>query len=122
MKITVPSEETGNPKAAIYGHFGSAPCFVFYDSDTKTYSYLDNSNQEHTHGQCQPTALLKDKKIEAVICGGMGARAVNILNQLGIRVYRIEKPVSIESGIEELLRGDLEELSLDGACSHHDCH
>lgn len=122
MQIAIPAEISDDPKADIYSHFGSAPCFVLYNSETNSYKYIDNSNQEHNHGQCQPTALLRDEEVQAVICGGMGARAVNLLNQMGIKVYVIDKPYTIEEGIQELLKGSLPELSLEGACNHHGCH
>lgn len=122
MIIAVPVENLNDPKTAVYGHFGSAPGYALYDSETKNYKYLSNAEQEHTHGQCQPTELLKNEKVGAVLCGGMGARAVGILNQLGVEVFLVEEVMPLEKAIELYLKKGLARLSLENACSHHSCH
>jgi ArsR family transcriptional regulator len=69
---------------------------------------------------CQPLALLAGQQIDAVACGGMGARAVQKFNEAGIKVYRaVPGTVTDIAGL--FSKGVLEEITLDGACSHHNC-
>ena len=87
MRICIPTETDTGKNAKVYGHFGSAPFFVIYDTDENSFEISDNPNKEHIHGTCQPMEALPRKDVDIVVCGGMGARAVKALNIEGIRVY-----------------------------------
>ncbi len=86
MRICIPTETDSGLKAIVYAHFGSAPYFTIYDSEKDTFEVVENSNQHHAHGTCHPLGMLNGKHIDAVVCSGMGARAVSGLNGSGIRV------------------------------------
>jgi predicted Fe-Mo cluster-binding NifX family protein len=51
----------------------------------------------------------------------MGARAVQRLNEGGIKVYRAI-PGTVEAIVSQYIQGSLEEISVHNACSHHGCH
>lgn len=120
MKICIPTETDRGLKEKVFAHFGSAPYFLIYDTDKATFEIINNRDQHHIHGMCHPLKALEDKKINAVVCGGMGARAVQKLNEGGIRAYR----ASVET-IEELIKRykdeALEEITVDNACTNHSC-
>lgn len=120
MKICIPTESKDGKKAKIYGHFGSAPCFTVYDTENDAVDIIDNSNQHHVHGACQPMGALTGKKIDAVVCGGMGARAVQKLTEGGIKTYRASGG-TVEEIIKRYKQGELEELTTESACSQHNC-
>ena len=48
-------------KAQVYGHFGSAPYFTIYDTDSKALEVVNNANSHHEHGTCNPMAALQGK-------------------------------------------------------------
>ena len=121
MKICIPTGTNEGKSSEVYGHFGSAPYFTIYDTQTNAVEIINNSNQHHSHGMCQPMAQLADKEIEAVVCGGMGARAVQKLNEAGIRAYRAV-PGTVEDITSRFLNGGLDEITVDDACTQHDCH
>lgn len=120
MKICIPTESKDEKKANVYGHFGSAPVFTIYDTENDSIEIIDNSNQHHSHGMCQPMNSLTDKKIDAVVCGGMGARAVQKLNQAGIKTFRALGG-TVEQIIEKYKNGNLDEITVQNSCSHHSC-
>lgn len=120
MKICIPTETQDGKNAKVYGHFGSAPFFIIYDTAADTSEIIDNANQHHVHGTCQPMNALTDKKIDAVICGGIGARAVQKLNEGGIKAYRVAGG-TVDEIIERYKSGELEEITVQNACTQHGC-
>jgi predicted Fe-Mo cluster-binding NifX family protein len=59
--------------------------------------------------------------VHAVVCGGMGARAVMMLNESGIKTYR-----AVAGSVEEVLKrykaGVLEVITVENSCASHGCH
>lgn len=121
MKICIPTETNEGKEAEVYGHFGSAPYFTIYDTESNTVEIINNSNQHHSHGMCQPMAQLTGQKIDVVVCGGMGSRAVQKLNAGGIKTYKAV-PGTVEGIAEQFIEGGLEEITVDNACTEHGCH
>ena len=120
MKLCIPTTTKDGPSALVHEHFGSAPFFSVYDAETKAVEIIDNSNALHAHGMCQPLTALAGRHIDVVVCGGMGARAVQKFNDSGIKVYR-----SVPGTVSDIARlfseGVLEEITLANSCAHHSC-
>ena len=121
MKICVPTETNEGKKAQVYGHFGSAPFFTICDIANDSIEVIANANEHHAHGMCQPMAALNGKNVEAVVTAGIGAGAVQKLNQGGIRVFRAI-PGTVADITTQFIGGKLEEMSLQNTCSQHKCH
>ncbi len=121
MRLCIPTSTDEGAASAVYGHFGSAPFFVILDTETGAVETVENGDAHHAHGMCQPLSRLDGKKIDAVICGGMGMRAVAALRQAGIRAFRAgEGRAADVAGL--LSAGKLEEITPENACSSHGCH
>lgn len=121
MKICVPVERNEGLKSRIYGHFGSAPFFAFCETEKGAAEIVENSQHGHEHGKCNPLAALAGRKVEAVFVGGIGLRALERLNSLGIKVYRSENS-DLASLLENLKKGNLSEIKAEDSCSEHNCH
>jgi len=121
MKICIPTETNEGKQAKVYGHFGSAPYFTIYDTEKDSVEIINNADQHHSHGACQPMSALVGKKIDAVVSGGMGARAVQKLNEGGAKAYRAI-PGTVADIISQFTKGGLEEITVDNACAQHGCH
>lgn len=121
MKICVPTTTQDGKSAQVHEHFGSAPYFTVCDTAKNTIEIIDNANQHHSHGMCQPMGALIGKGIDAVVTGGMGARAVQKLNEGGIKVYRAV-PGTVESILTQCQTGKLQELTVENACTQRGCH
>lgn len=121
MRLCIPTETNEGKQGEVYGHFGSAPYFTIYDTEKDSVEIINNSNQHHSHGMCQPMNALIGKKIDAVVCGGMGARAVQKLNESGIRAYRVA-PGTVANIAEQFMKGGLDEITVNNACVQHECH
>jgi predicted Fe-Mo cluster-binding NifX family protein len=121
MKICIPSESGNGKISLIYGHFGSAPFFTLYDPDNGEYQVISNSNDHHEHGQCHPLSVIGVQNIDAIICRGMGRRAVQTLDNAGIKVY-VSHAQTVEQSLKEFQDNKLEVLDMQGACRGHGCH
>jgi predicted Fe-Mo cluster-binding NifX family protein len=121
MRICIPTETNKGKEAAVCGHFGSAPYFTIYDTDKDSVEVVNNSNQHHAHGMCQPMGTLTGKKVDAVVTGGMGGRAVQKLNEDGIKAYKVI-PGTVADIVSQFIKGGLEEITVQNACAQHSCH
>ena len=121
MRLCIPTETQDGKLAQVYGHFGSAPFFTIYDSEKVEVEVIKNDNEHHSHGMCQPMSALNGKDIDAVVCGGMGARAVQKLNEGGVKAYRTIQG-TVADVAAQFSKGGLEEITVDNACIQHDCH
>lgn len=88
MIIAFPIVENNGLKSDVHGHFGSAPYFVFLDLDTDQVEVLENPDQDHQHGACNPMMALGGRKVDGVVVGGIGGGALKKLSNSGIAVYR----------------------------------
>jgi predicted Fe-Mo cluster-binding NifX family protein len=118
MKLCFPIEANNGLESLVYGHFGSAPMFFIYDSETKYTEIIDNQNLSHAHGMCSPIQALNGKTMDAIVVGGIGAGAINKLNMMGIKVYRAKED-TIQKNIELFINQSMPEITLDHACNQH---
>jgi predicted Fe-Mo cluster-binding NifX family protein len=121
MRLCIPTATEDGKTAQVHAHFGGAPFFTIYDTDKGDVEVINNDNQHHSHGMCQPLAALSGKNLDAVVCGGMGARAIMKLNEAGIKAYRAI-PGSVEEIAQQFAKGGLEEITAQNACQQHNCH
>lgn len=121
MKICIPAQTNDGAQAEICGHFGSAPFFAIFDSDSGDMKMVENQNQHHEHGQCRPRKAVEGLGVEAVIAAGLGQKALTGLNEAGIRVYQTEA-VSIAEIIEDVNRHLQNEMTPASACQHGHSH
>ncbi|PLX66733.1 MAG: diguanylate cyclase [Denitrovibrio sp.] len=123
MIVCFPVEQNNGVESAVFGHFGSAPGFVTYNTETEELDFIDNKNMVHEHGACNPAAALAGRKVDTVVVGGIGRGAIMKLASSGVSVVRSKSGV-IADDIKSFINGELEMLSENmQTCSHgtHDC-
>jgi predicted Fe-Mo cluster-binding NifX family protein len=121
MRICIPIQHDEGLKSPVYDHFGSAPLFLIYDTETQTHEIFANAGAEHAHGMCNPLRALENRKIEAVVCRGMGLRAIMKLQEGQVRAFRTEDE-TVEQVIASFRNATLEEMTVEHACRNHHCH
>ena len=118
MKIAFPIREDRGLESPVFDHFGSAPHFILTDSTNRDFETVNNPDQHHDHGRCQPTAALGGKVVDAVVAGGIGGGALYKLLSAGITVFR-----AVEGTVDEnlaLINADrLPKYTMDMTCSGH---
>ena len=106
----------------VFPHFGHTEQFKVYEiSDGKVVSSEIIGSDGAGHGAL--AALLADRSIDVLICGGIGGGAVAALSEQGIELYAGASG-SADAAVEAYLRGELENTGAN--CDHHgeghSCH
>ena len=95
MKLCFPVEKLSGLESHVSEHFGSAPYFITYDSETKEAGLL-YAQDLAGESACNPADELGKMGIDAVITGGIGPGALNRLLDEGIYVYQAKSgPISV---------------------------
>jgi predicted Fe-Mo cluster-binding NifX family protein len=118
MKICFPVQENEGLASQVYGHFGSAPMFVVVNSDTGEITSINNSDQIHEHGACNPVAGLGGHQVDAIVVGGIGGGALHKLNKSGLRVFQSQQG-TIDKNMELFKTDDLPEFMPGHTCGGH---
>ncbi|ACS90742.1 MULTISPECIES: NifB/NifX family molybdenum-iron cluster-binding protein [Thermococcus] len=87
MKIAIPAEDKRGLESNVSGHFGRAKYFVFVDVEDnkiKNAEVVEVPFEEHGPGDLPN--FIKEHGGEVVLAYGMGRRAIDYFNQLGIEV------------------------------------
>ena len=118
MKVCFPVAEVNGIESEVYGHFGSAPTFVIVETDTSKITTVNNKDQEHAQGACNPLKKLNNEHVDAIVVGGIGMGALNVLNQTGIKVFQAQAP-TVRENIDLLKKGSLPEFTSQNTCAGH---
>ncbi|GBC62163.1 diguanylate cyclase [Desulfonema ishimotonii] len=121
MKIAFPTQKNSGLDSPVYSHFGTAQFFVILDTETDDSKVIQNSDLNHTHGNCQPLSALGGETVDSVVVGGIGRGALNKLNFAGVTAYRaVEGTVS--ENLDLIKTGKLPKFSPEMTCSGHHGH
>jgi predicted Fe-Mo cluster-binding NifX family protein len=116
MKICIPTHGDEGLEAAVAGHWGRAPFLTLLDTESGEVRVL--ANAPHGEGRCAPTAPLEDHGVEAILCSGVGRRAVAALEAAGIRVL-VTEAERVDAAVAALRAGAVRVLGADEACGGH---
>ena len=111
MKIAV-TYENGN----VFQYFGHTKQFKLYEIENnqiKMEQIVDTNGQGHG----ALADFLKDKKVEILICGGIGGGAKSALNLAGIQIFGGVSG-NAEDAVKNYLAGKLN-FDPDVHCNHH---
>jgi predicted Fe-Mo cluster-binding NifX family protein len=118
MKICIPTMDGVGEESTPADHFGSAPYFTFADTEADAYESVPNQGANHVHGSCQPIRYLGDRKVDVVVCRGLGRRALSRLQEAGVEVFvTLEK--NARESVKALEEGRLRLLDSEEACQGH---
>lgn len=118
MKVCFPVLENQGLDSQVYGHFGSAPGFVVVDMVTNELTAINNSDQIHQHGACNPVAGLDGHQVDAIVVGGIGGGALHKLNSAGLRVFQA-KEGTIADNMAHFRTNALSEYMPGHTCGGH---
>ena len=129
MRIAVASDDG----VSISSHFGRSAGFLIFDvADNKAVKFELRQNKNHHHhdqGDCDhsnhehsahshESFLTALHDCQAVICGGMGRRAVVDLAAKGIKPVITPQNIPAQSAAELYVAGKLDESNNSQCCSH----
>lgn len=115
MRLCLPTMDDRGRHARLSDHFGSAPFFTFVDSESGSVDVLANRHAHHAHGTCQPAKGLEGHGVDAVVCLGLGRRALAGLQDAGIQVF-VTAAADVDGAVEAFQAGQVATLTPAEAC------
>lgn len=115
MRLCIPTIDDRGLTARLSPHFGSAPYHTVIESDTGEASVLVNEQARHERGRCEPAKGLEDRGLGAVVCRGLGRRALAALNGAGIEVL-VTDGWTVAEALDDFREGRLASMSSEAAC------
>lgn len=123
MRICMPTENDDGLNSIIYGHFGSAPYFIVYDTEKKVFKTINNGDKQHAHGQCNPLSSFEENPIDIMVTGGIGYRALERLQANGVKAFKTTTEITVSDVINSYLQNKLKEIMINDTCGGgHMCH
>ena len=113
MKVAVTYEN-----GQIFQHFGHSENFKIYETEGNKIVCAEVIGADGA-GHSALTAVLKDKGVNVLICGGIGNGAATALSEAGIDVYS-GADGEADAAVEAYLNGDLASAGVN--CNHHHEH
>ena len=83
MRLCIPTVDNHGRTGTLSAHFGSAPYFTLVDSEARTVHVLANPHARHQPGSCTAAQGLRAHGVDAVVCHGLGRRALGSLQEAG---------------------------------------
>lgn len=114
QKIAIPTAE-----GKLFPHFGKAPqvtIFEIENNDILSKEVL--TSPEHAHGAMPK--FLQNLGVTDVLCGGLGAGAVKLLNEMNIAIHGGAPTIAVEDVLKAYLNGTIEYG--DSTCHHDACN
>jgi len=108
-------------EAPLSAHFGSAPYYTVVDTETGGLEVVANGRAEHEHGQCNPVSQISRLAPDAVVCMGLGRRALDRLQAAGIQVF-LAKGTQVAGVVAEFRSGALSPFGVDSVCAGNHVH
>ena len=89
MRIAIPIIESRGKESMISEHFGHAPYFAFVDmKENGDYEVEVVKNPLENHGPGDVPNYLHKNNVNLLLARGIGGRAIDFFNRLGIQVIR----------------------------------
>ena len=117
MRIAIPTHGRYGLEDHVNPHFGRAPTFTIFDESTGSLEIVENTS-EHFGGAGLPPELLSRKRVDALLCSGIGPKAVQAFQSMGIRVF-VGASGTVSEALEAFRSGSLREATDAGACAKH---
>ncbi len=112
-RVAISVESKEGFESSVDPRFGRANAFVIFDSDTGEFiDEFDNEYADTVHGAGTATALaMSNNIIDAVISGGFGQKAYQMLSELGIEMW-IAPDITVEEAMGWFDSGILEPVTM----------
>lgn len=116
-RVCIPTVGLAGAHDAVSEHFGRAGAYTFVDSETGAVDVVVNTTL-HVGGEGYPPDLIAGHGGEAMLCGGLGRRAVAMFEAAGIVVYAGASG-TVADAMEQWRSGRLSAATRETACQEH---
>jgi predicted Fe-Mo cluster-binding NifX family protein len=115
MKICIPTHDERGMEAALAVHFGRAEYLTLFDSETRAVQIIPNDPAHRAHDGCDPANTIRRSGAEAVICRGLGRRALVRLTDVGLAVF-VTGETHVSAAMAAFEEARLERATVETAC------
>jgi len=117
MKICIPTLGEKGLDDNVGEHFGRVPTYTIVNIDTNEVKVVPNISH-HMGGQGNPPEIMAREGVNAMVCQGLGRRAISLFEDLGIDVY-IGASGTVKDAVEAFKEGKLQKADASNACGRH---
>ena len=117
MKIVIPTNDKKGLSSSVAEHFGRCKTYTFIDEYGKILEIIDNTS-EHMGGSDLPPELMKEHGANVLLCKGLGTRALNLCEKLGIDVY-VCQAGTVKEFFELWKDKKIRKAGFDDTCEEH---
>lgn len=114
MKIVVPTKDKKGLNDEVAEHFGRCPTYTFLDEKGELIDIINNTS-EHMGGSGLSPELMKGKEADILLCKGIGPRAIELCEDLGIDVY-VSQEKTVKEIFEAWKNNKLKKSGIKDAC------
>ena len=118
MRIAIPTD--GNQmETTVCPSFGRTPFYALYDTETKTFEFMDNSAASSTGGAgIKAAQSLVDAGVEVLLTPRCGENAADVLKAAGVKMFKTSG-TSVSENLKAYEENRLEPLSEIHPGFHH---
>ena len=117
MKIVIPTDGKKGLDDQIAEHFGRCLTYTFLNEKGEVVEIIDNTS-EHMGGIGLPPELMKKYGADILLCKGLGSRAIDLCQEVGIDVY-VHQSETVKDIFELWLDNKLKKAGTEDACEQH---
>jgi predicted Fe-Mo cluster-binding NifX family protein len=117
MKICIPTNGDRGWEDTVGEHFGRVPSYTIIDLNTNEVNVIPNTS-DHMGGQGHPPEIMAREGINAMVCRGLGRRAITMFEEFGIDVY-IGASGTVKEAVDAFKQGKLQKADINDACGRH---
>lgn len=102
MKVAITSSGN-NVDAQLDQRFGRCAYFAFYDTESKSVEFVENTNKDAAEGAGPASvAMVANHQVSKIISGEFGFKIKGMLNDLNIQMVMIKENMTIQDIISLL--------------------
>jgi predicted Fe-Mo cluster-binding NifX family protein len=117
MKVGIPSMGEKGLDEQVGQHFGRVTHYTIVDLETDDVNVIPNTSH-HMGGTVEPPELLKKEGVCVMLCSGLGRRAINLFEQIGIDVY-VGASGKVRDAVTAYKQGTLQQATMADGCQEH---
>jgi len=119
LKVCIPTMGDKGLDEEVGAHFGRVPTYTIIDTETNNVEVVKN-NSEHMGGVGLPAEILASLGIDVLVCSGLGRRAIMLLTEKKISVYKGAQG-TVRETYDKWKNGQLPAVnSIEDACQQHE--
>ena len=118
MRYLVPLESDLGSHSRISSHFGRSPYYALVSRDPLSGGLrveIKSALGGAGGGACSAGDLVRRLEVDAVIVKGIGVRAIQVLRELGVKIYKTGSE-TLDQVMKEIEEGRLTPFTSDEAC------